>query len=69
MIEAINLYKQTEQWQEQNGKYIPQPSTWLNQKRWEDSPKVKGDKGNSENGGTSKWDRAAERVRERSGLL
>ena len=69
MIEAINLYKQTEQWQEQNGKYIPQPSTWLNQKRWEDSPKVKGDKNNGENGGTNKWDRAAERVRERSGLL
>lgn len=68
MIEAVNLYKQTEQWQEQNGKYIPQPSTWLNQKRWEDSPQVKNNNGN-ESDADNKWARAAKAVRERSGLL
>ena len=67
MVEAINRYKQTAQWQENNGKYIPQPSTWLNQKRWEDSPQAKSNKSNS--GGDDKWERAAQTVRERSGLL
>ena len=28
--------KELDDWKKQNGKYIPYPSTWLNQKRWED---------------------------------
>ena len=36
MIKQIKRFKDTKQWQERNGKFIPNPSTWLNQKRWED---------------------------------
>ena len=34
MLMTLQAYKQTEQWQDI--KYIPHPSTWLNQERWED---------------------------------
>lgn len=36
MIEAIKKQKQSDQWQKDGGQYIPNPATWLNQKRWED---------------------------------
>ena len=36
MVESINQQKQSERWQKENGQYIPNPATWLNQKRWED---------------------------------
>lgn len=41
MLTAIEKWKQTDQWQENGGQYIPHPATWLNQKRWEDEPPVK----------------------------
>ena len=36
MLDAIELHKKSSQWQKDGGQYIPMPSTWLNQKRWED---------------------------------
>ena len=36
MLEAIELSKASRDWREDNGKYIPHPTTWLNGKRWED---------------------------------
>ena len=36
MIHAIELAKTSDEWIEKNGKYIPHPATWLNQRRWED---------------------------------
>jgi len=36
MIAAVKAQKQTEQWRKDNGKFIPHPTTWLNQRRWED---------------------------------
>jgi uncharacterized protein YdaU (DUF1376 family) len=33
---AVRLQSQSEQWQRDGGQYIPNPATWLNQKRWED---------------------------------
>ena len=36
MLEAIELQKQSIQWQKENGQFIPNPSTWINQRRWED---------------------------------
>ena len=42
MIRAVELAKQSEQWQRDNGQYIPYPATWLNQRRWEDEPMPKG---------------------------
>ena len=38
MIDAIAKAKQSAQWQEENGRFIPNPATWLNQRRWEDEP-------------------------------
>lgn len=36
MMSAISVQKQSRQWMENNGQYIPNPATWLNQRRWED---------------------------------
>ena len=36
ILRAIEAQKKSEQWQKENGKYIPNPATWLNQERWED---------------------------------
>ena len=36
MLSTLKAYKETEQWKKERGKYIPHPSTWLNQGRWED---------------------------------
>lgn len=36
IMSAVRMQKQSEQWQKENGRYIPMPSTWLNQRRWED---------------------------------
>lgn len=36
MLTAIEKSKRSEQWTKDNGQYIPHPSTWIHQKRWED---------------------------------
>lgn len=36
IIAAVTAATKTEQWQRENGRYIPNPSTWLNQGRWDD---------------------------------
>ena len=36
LVDAIEKQKQSKQWQKDNGQYIPNPATWLNQSRWED---------------------------------
>ena len=36
LLRAVEAQKNTRQWQEDGGRYIPNPSTWLNQGRWED---------------------------------
>ena len=36
MLEALELAKKCTQWNRDGGQYIPNPATWLNQKRWED---------------------------------
>ena len=40
ILKAIKEQKNSRQWKEDDGKYIPHPSTWLNQGRWEDEIKV-----------------------------
>jgi hypothetical protein len=39
MISTIEQSKQSVQWQRDDGQYIPNPSTWLNQGRWDDELK------------------------------
>lgn len=49
MLTAISVQRQSERWQRDGGQYIPNPSTWLNQRRWEDEP-TQGQTLNSDNG-------------------
>ena len=34
IMRALETQKRSKQWNEENGKYIPHPSTWINQERW-----------------------------------
>lgn len=36
LIPAVERQKKSKQWQKDDGQYIPNPSTWLNQGRWDD---------------------------------
>jgi hypothetical protein len=36
MMQALEAQKKSAQWQKENGQYIPNPETWINQRRWED---------------------------------
>ena len=36
ILKAIKKQKQSSKWQSENGRFIPMPFTWLNQKRWLD---------------------------------
>jgi hypothetical protein len=37
MLEAIKRSKNSNQWQKEDGRFIPHPATWLNQCQWEDT--------------------------------
>ena len=36
MMNSLEQFRASKEWQKDGGQYIPHPSTWLNQKRWED---------------------------------
>lgn len=36
ILDALERQKQSRQWRENNGEFIPLPSTWLHNRRWED---------------------------------
>ncbi|KKN66924.1 hypothetical protein LCGC14_0466990 [marine sediment metagenome] len=38
VLAGLKRWMQTEQWQKEDGKFIPYPATFLNQRRWEDEP-------------------------------
>lgn len=40
ILDSIERQKQTRQWKESDGEFIPLPSTWLNNRRWEDQGPV-----------------------------
>jgi len=40
IIQAVEKWKQTEQWQKDGGQFIPHPTTFLNQQRWENIPEM-----------------------------
>ncbi|MCF8017805.1 MAG: hypothetical protein K9L62_00270 [Vallitaleaceae bacterium] len=40
ILSAVEVAKKSKQWQKENGQYIPNPSTWLNQGRWDDELSV-----------------------------
>ena len=44
MLKAIEMQKESKQWEKDGGAFIPYPATWLNQHRWEDElPQVETD--------------------------
>jgi hypothetical protein len=51
MLNAIKVQKQSTDWTRDGGKYIPHPSTWLNQGRWMDELPVAGSQGASKHAG------------------
>jgi len=38
ILKALERAKTSAQWTKDGGQYIPNPATWLNQRRWEDEP-------------------------------
>lgn len=36
VLQALDVQKHSEQWRKDNGQFIPNPATWINQRRWED---------------------------------
>lgn len=64
IMTAIGRARTTDQWQRENGRYIPNPSTWINQGRWDDEIKEVSTSGeyrssnqpnNQEPTGTKSW--------------
>jgi hypothetical protein len=42
IIEAVEAQKHSRQWLDSDGRFIPNPATWLNQGRWQDETETKG---------------------------
>ena len=40
IMEALENFKNSKQWQKDNGQYIPNPQTFINQERWKDEQQV-----------------------------
>ena len=48
LLAAIERQKCSDQWSRDNGRYIPNPATWLNQGRWEDELEQREEAGSGE---------------------
>jgi len=42
ILDALDAHKKSAQWINENGKFIPHPTTWLNGKCWNDEPSPSG---------------------------
>jgi len=40
VMTALNKQRESEQWRNDGGKFIPNPATWINQRRWEDETTI-----------------------------
>jgi hypothetical protein len=40
VMAGLNRWIASEQWQKENGRYVPAPSKWLREKKWLDQPKA-----------------------------
>lgn len=40
ILDGLEKAKQSTQWQKDNGQFIPHPTTWLNQERWNDEVEI-----------------------------
>lgn len=41
LLRSLDAHKQSVPWEKDDGQYIPNPATWLNQERWNDEPTPK----------------------------
>ena len=41
IMEAVEKWKTSDDWKENDGKYVPYPSKWLKRKGWEDEVKAR----------------------------
>ena len=55
MIKAVAEAKKSDMWTRNNGQYIPNPSTWLNQERWEDELTVAPEAVSEQKSEVDKW--------------
>lgn len=44
MLSSLEQFRASAEWQKDGGQYIPYPSSWLNQKRWEDEFEIENEK-------------------------
>lgn len=40
IMRSLEKFKRSQEWQKENGKYIPYPLTWLRQERWKDEQSI-----------------------------
>ena len=41
IMDAVEKQKESDDWKDEDGRYIPYPATWLERKGWEDEVKVR----------------------------
>ena len=41
IVNSVEIQSHSEQWRRDNGRFIPYPATWLNNRRWEDEVETK----------------------------
>ena len=58
MITALKKFIDSQEWKSSNGQFIPHPTTWLNQKRWEDLSGEGGTLCGNNEGHNSQYDEA-----------
>lgn len=63
ILTALDRQKQAQQWQRDGGQYVPNPTTWLNGRRWEDEMPASGHSGNRQFDSDEFERRVAERGR------
>ena len=56
MLSAVERASQSHQWKKDGGQYIPLPSTWLNQERWDDEFFTMGGELHDPSRGINWWD-------------
>ena len=61
ILDAVEYQKTWEKWTKDNGRYVPNPATWLNQGRWEDEPPETAKRGAIESWGGNAMPGQAER--------
>lgn len=55
MLAALRWQTQSEQWTKDGGRYVPNPATWLNARRWEDEPEGSPTPPTKQEGSGRKW--------------